>query len=226
MPLAIAAAIVPSVFCASPATASDIIEYSMFPKVRALSLFQVRELATKRSTSIALARSKLNGAQAELKEQRNRVKVNTAGGLDPFSGQVRFYLSLDLERLLQLNKTARDKARQDVEAQQIGHVEATNAAIKAATVAWYALRKSEAATLSANRYRQTAQALFVAADARFRAGSSAIGGSELSGVLSALDGTHRAEDAHQAARSQVALDCLDLAQACGYPTAEEMEAAL
>lgn len=202
------------------------IEYSMFPKLRALSLSQVRELATKRSTRIALARAKLSGAQSDLREQSNRFKVNTAGGLDPFSGQVRFYLSLDLERLLQLNKSQRDKARQDVEAQKIGHTESTNAAIKETTVAWYSLRKSEASVLSASRYRETAQALFVAADARFRAGSSQAGSGELSGVLAALDGTHRADDAHDAARAQVALDCLDVAQSCGYATAEEMEAAL
>ncbi len=204
----------------SPVTVAAI-EYSMFPKVRALSLFQVRELATKRNTRIALASAKLGSAQADLKEQRNRLKVNTAGGLDPFSGQVRFYLNLDLERLLQLNKTARDKARQDVTAQQIGHAESVNATIKEATVAWYSLRKSEAGVVSASRYHETAQALYVAADARFKAGAS-----ELSNVLAAMDGTHRAEDARQTARQQIALDCLDLAQSCGYATAEEMEAAL
>ena len=205
----------------TPATNQSDIEYSMFPKVRALSLSQVRELATKRNTRIALARSKVGGAQAELREQNNRVKVNTSGGLDPFTGKIRFYLSLDLERLLRLNKTQRDKAKQDVEAQKIGQTESVNAAIKEATVAWYALRKSEASVTGANRYRQTAHALYVAADARFKAGVS-----ELSGVLSALDSTYKSDDAYQAAREQVALDCLDVAQACGYATAEEMEAAL
>ena len=197
------------------------IEYSMFPKLRALSLSQVREMATKRNTRIALAKSKVGGAQADVREQNNRVKVNTSGGLDPFSGKVRFYLSLDLERLLRLNKTQRDKARQDLEAQKIGETESINAAIKEATVAWYALRKSEATVSSSSRYRATARALYVAADARFKAGVS-----ELSGVLSALDSTYKSDDAYQAAREQVALDCLDLAQSCGYATAEEMEAAL
>ena len=203
------------------ATNQSDIEYSMFPKVRALSLSQARELATKRNTRIALAKSKVGGAQADLREQNNRVKVNTSGGLDPFSGKIRFYLSLDLERLLRLNKTQRDKARQDVEAQKIGETESFNAAIKEATVAWYSLRKSEAAVTSSARYRETARALYVAADARFKAGVS-----ELSGVLSALDSTYKSDDAYQAAREQVALDCLDVAQACGYATAEEMEAAL
>ena len=205
----------------APATTEADIEYSMFSQVRALSLSKVRELATTRNTRIALAKSKLTGAQSELRDQNNRVKLNTSGGLDPFSGQVRFYLSLDLERLLRLNKAARDKAKQDVEAQKIGQIESTNAAIKEATVAWYSLRKSEASVTSSRRYRETAQALFVASDARFKAGAT-----ELSGVLSALDSTHRAEDAYQSARQQVALDCLDLAQSCGYATAEEMEAAL
>ena len=205
----------------APATNESDIEYSMFPKVRALSLSQVRELATKRNTRIALAKSKVGGAQADLREQNNRVKVNTSGGLDPFTGKIRFYLSLDLERLLRLNKTQRDKARQDVEAQKIGQTESFNAAIKEATVAWYSLRKSEAAVTSSARYRETARALYVAADARFKAGVS-----ELSGVLSALDSTYKSDDAYQASREQVALDCLDVAQACGYATAEEMEAAL
>lgn len=216
-PLSTAADTTPAI---SPLTAATI-EYSMFPRMRTLSLFQVRELAKKRNSRIALAGAKLGNAEAELKEQRNRIKLNTAGGLDPFSGQVKFYLSLDLERLLQLNKTARDKARQDVEAQKIGRTDSINATIKEATVAWYGLRKSEAQVVSASRYRQTAQALYVAADARFRAGAT-----ELAGVLATLDGTHRADDAHQAARQQIALDCLDLAQSCGYATAEEMEAAL
>lgn len=201
----------------APAT----IEYSIFPKARALSLAQVRELATQRNTRIALAKAKLSGAQTDLKEQQNRFKINSGGGLDPFNGKVRFYLALDLERLLQLNKAERNKARQEVEAQQIGHVESTNAAIKEATVAWYGLRKSEAGVTSAIRYRDTAQALYVSADARFRAGSG-----ELSGVLSALDGTHKANESFSATRQQVALDCLELAQSCGYATAEEMEAAL
>ncbi len=201
----------------APAT----IEYSIFPKVRALSLAQVRELATQRNTRIALAKAKLSGAQTDLKEQQNRFKINSGGGLDPFNGKVRFYLTLDLERLLQLNKAERNKARQEVDAQRLGQAESTNATIKEATVAWYGLRKSEAGVTSAIRYRDTAQALYVSADARFRAGSG-----ELSGVLSALDGTHKANESFSAARQQVALDCLELAQSCGYATPEEMEAAL
>ena len=194
---------------------------TIFPRMRALDLGTVRALALERSTAIALSTSKLAQAQAELREQRDRFKVSTAGGLDPFTGKVRFYLSLDLERLLQLNKQQRIAAQQGVEAQAIGQTDARNGAIKGVTVAWYGLRRAETAVTAAARYRETAQAIYVAADARFKAGQG-----ELTGVLSGLRGTWQSEDAYTSARQDVALACLDLAQACGYATAEEMEAAL
>lgn len=193
----------------------------IFPKVRGLGLGAVRAMALKQSTSIALAQSKLGQARAELRDQENRFKVNTQGGLDPFSGKVRFYLALDLERLLQLNTQQRAVARQAVEAQSIGQTDAQNTTLKGVTVAWFGLQRAEASVLSAARYRETSNAIYVAADARFKAGEG-----ELTGVLSGLRGTWESEDAYSRARQDVALACLDLAQACGYSTAEEMEAAL
>lgn len=204
----------------------------MFPRIRGLDLAQVRALALKQSTSIALAQAKLNQAQAELKDQRNRFKLTPDGGIGfgvnpnnpnggAFSNKVSFYLSLDLERLLQLNKKEREQARQEVEAQNIGKTDAQNAALKGVTAAWFSLRRAEAAVLAASRYRETANAIYIAADARFKAGQG-----ELSGVLSGLRGTWESEDAYNRARQDVALACLDLAQASGYATAEEMEAAL
>ncbi len=206
---------------AAPNGVAGALPPSIFPKVRALNLGTVRELALKQSTAIALAQSKLGQAQAELRDQNNRFKLNTQGGLDPFSGQVRFYLSLDLERLLQLNTQQRAVARQAVEAGSIGHTDAQNAALKGVSTAWFGLQRAEASVSSAGRYRETSQAIYVAADARFRAGQG-----ELPGVLAGLRGTWESEDAYARARQDVALACLDLAQACGYPTAEEMEAAL
>lgn len=194
---------------------------TLFPQIRALDLSAARALATQRSTAIALALSRVGAAQAELKDQQSRLKLNTAGGLDPFSGKVRFYLSLDMERLLGLNKTAKSKARRQVEAEQIGKTEATNSAVKDVTTAWYGLRRAETAVAGASRYRETAHALYVSADAKFKAGAG-----ELSGVLSSLDGTFKSDEALSLARQNVALACLDLAQACGYTTAEEMESAL
>ena len=210
-------------FEATSSTRSDDnnVENTMFARIRALDLSSARALATKRSTAIALATSRIGAAQSDLKDQQNRLKLNSAGGLDPFSGKVRFYLSLDMERLLGLNKAAKSKARRVVEVEQIGKTEATNGAVKDVTAAWYGLRRSETAVVSAARYKETARALYVSSDAKFKAGAG-----ELSGVLSALDGTFKSEEAYNTARQNVALACLDLAQACGYTTAEEMEAAL
>ena len=89
------------------------------------------------------------------------------------------------------------------------------------SAAWYSLETAEMAVTSANRRVETSRALYVASDAKFKAGVG-----ELSGVLSSLSATSEAEDVYQAARQRVALGCLELAQACGYMTAEEMEAAL
>lgn len=219
-------------FDTTSSTRSD--ENTLFAGIRALDLSSARALATKRSSAIALANAKVGGAQADLDELRNRIKINSAGGLgigtnplesNPqggvFSPKVRLYLSLDLERLLQLNKAQRTKAKRAIEAEQIGKTDATNSAIKDVTTAWYGLRRVETAVVTAARYKETARALYVSADARFKAGAG-----ELSGVLSALDGTYKSEEAYETARQSVALACLDLAQACGYTTAEEMEAAL
>lgn len=212
--------------------ASD--ETVIFPRIRRLELPEVRALATKRSSTIALADAKAAGTRADLKELQNRFKIGTAGGLgigsSPFesgnrggifSPKVRLYLSLDLERLLQLNKQQRVKAQQAIEAEDIGHLQAVNAAIRDVSGSWFALRKAETSVVAAARYRETASALYVAADARFKAGDG-----QLSSVLSALDGTYKSDEAFSAARQAVALACLDLAQSCGYSTAEEMEAAL
>lgn len=223
---------------ASPARAQSTPEFdrtspTIFPKLRALDLPAVRGLALKQSTSIALAGAKTGQARADLRDLQNRFKIGTGGGIgigsSPFqqnngglfSSKVSFYLSLDLERLLQLNKQQRVKAQQAIKAEEIGETDAQNAAIKSATTAWFGLRRTEASVTAASRYRETAQAIYVAADARFKSGQG-----ELSGVLSGLRGTWESEDAYNRARQDVALACLELAQACGYATAEDMEAAL
>lgn len=193
----------------------------MFPRIAELDLTEVRALAIERAPEIALAGAKVGAAQADLAEQRNRLKLNTAGGLDPFDGKIRFYLALDLERLLQLNGAAREKARRIVESEQIGQTQATNSVTKTATVAWYDLRRTLANDTSARRRAEVAAALYVAADARFKVGSG-----ELSGVLSALSAQSESADAITAATQAVALASLDVAQAYGYPTAEAMEADL
>lgn len=192
-----------------------------FAKIRALGLPDVRTLAIKRAPSIALANAKVKAAEAEAREISRRLKINTTGGLDPFSGQVRFYLALDLERLAGLNKGEKDKAARGVEAEKIGATEAQNAAIKSVTEAWFTLRRAIDTEKSATRQLVTARALYTASDARFKAG---IG--ELNAVLSAMSARSNAEDNLRAARAAIILACLDLAQACGYSTAEEMEAAL
>ena len=194
---------------------------ALFPRIADLELTEVRALAIQRAPEIALAQAKTAAAQADLAEQRKRLKLNTAGGLDPFDGKIRFYLALDLERLLQLNGAAREKARRIVESEQIGQTQATNAVTKSATVAWYDLRRTLANDTSARRRAEVAAALYVAADARFKVGSG-----ELSGVLSALSAQSESADAVTAATQAVALASLDVAQACGFATAEEMEAFL
>lgn len=194
---------------------------TIFPKLRSIDLSTARTLATKRSSAIAIAEAKIGAAQSDLKDQQNHFKLNTAGGIDPFSGQVRFYLNLDMERLLGLNKAAKSKAKRAVEAEQISKTTATNGAVKDVTVAWYSLQRTQAGVIAAARYLETAEALYVSTDAKFKAGSA-----ELSGVLSALEGKSKSQESYQAARHAVVLACLDLAQACGYTTAEEMEAAL
>lgn len=207
---------------------------SIYHKMRGLDLATSRDLATKRSSSIALSGTRIGAAEADLAELRNRIKINTAGGLGVgtsplqsgggggvFTPKVQLYLSLDLERLLQLNKAQRTKAKRLIEAENIGKTTATNGAIKDVTTAWYAMQRANAGVISAIRYRESSHALYVSADAKFRAGTG-----ELSGVLAALDATYKSDEAYAASRHTVALACLDLAQACGYTTAEEMEAAL
>ena len=193
----------------------------IFPQVRALSLEQCRDLAIKRSPALALSLAKLAGARAELSEQEKRLKVTTQGGFDPFTGKIRFYLALDLERLLQLNKQERERARQNAQAEAIGVTQSNHFALRSVSAAWYGLRRAESGVVGAARLRDTSRALYVAADARFTAGQG-----ELGGVLASLRSQSDAEDAFERARQDVALGCLDLAQSCGYATAEEMEAAL
>jgi outer membrane protein TolC len=216
----------------APAWCQEAAQAPIFPKMRVLDLGECRALALKRSAKLALAGAQLAQAQAELKDQRNRFKLGTGGGIGfgvnpnaanggAFSNKVSFYLSLDLERLLQLNKAEREKARQAVEAERIGQTTAELSTQKDVTTAWYGVRSAEAGVLAAQRYRETAQALHLAADARFKAGQG-----ELSGVLASLRGTWESEAAYEQARRAVILACLDLAQSCGYATAEEMEAAL
>ncbi len=196
-------------------------ESAIFLRLRGLSLEECRALSLARSNSIALSIAKVSQARAELKEQESRFKVNTQGGLDPFTGKIRFYLALDLERLLQLNRQARAQAKFALDAQSISQSDARNAALKGVTAAWYGLRRAENSVESAARLTQTSRALHVSADARFQSGAG-----ELTGVLSSLKALADAEDSYQRARQDVILGALDLAQSCGYATAEEMEAAL
>lgn len=193
----------------------------IFPRIRALSLPEARALALKRSPAIALSSAKIAAAEADRKDVARRIKIDTTGGLDPFSGQVRFYLALDLERLAGLNRAQKENARQKVEAERIGAISTQQDALKRVSSAWYALNASQMSVESNTRRREMARALYVAADASFKAGEG-----QLSGVLSSLAGTSEADDAFQTARQNVALGCLELAQSCGYMTAEEMEAAL
>lgn len=205
----------------SRAQEGDDAKTAIFPRIRALSLERTRSLASERSATISLAQAKFAQAQAEEREVVRRFKLDTAGGLDPFSQQIRFYVALDLERLLGLNRQEKERARQATEQSRIGRLTAHADAMKGATTAWFALVAANAGVGSAARRKEAAQALYVVADARFKAGQS-----ELSGVMSALQGTYSAEDAFESARQTVALTCLDLAQSCGYSTAEEMEASL
>ena len=192
-----------------------------FGHIRKLSLEDVRALALQRAPAIAQAKAKIEAAQAEERELKKRIVPNFGGGIDPFSGQVRYYMNLDFQRLFQLNKAERQKARRAVEAEQSGHTQAQNAAIASVTAAWFGLKRAEAAHTTARRNLITAKAIFVSADARFRAGTG-----ELGSVLSALNGKASGEDAVTSSRQSLLLACLTLAQRCGYPTAEEMEGAL
>ena len=194
---------------------------SIFPQVRALTLEQARAIAMKRSPALALSAAQIAAAQANERDVSRRIKIDTTGGLDPFTGRVRFYLALDLERLAGLNRAQKDNARSKVAAERIGAITTEQGAMARVSAAWYSLETAEMAVTSANRRVETSRALYVASDAKFKAGVG-----ELSGVLSSLSATSEAEDVYQAARQRVALGCLELAQACGYMTAEEMEAAL
>ncbi len=191
-----------------------------FGHIRKLSLEEVRALALERAPAIAQAKAKIEAAQAEEKELKKRIVPQVGGGIDPFSGQVRYYMNLDLQRLLQLNKAERQKAKRTVEAEEQGRIQAQNAAIASVTAAWFGLKRAEAGHATARRNLITAKAIFVSADARFRAGTG-----ELGSVLSALNGKASGEDAVTSTRQGLLLACLTLAQACGYATAEEMEAA-
>ena len=192
-----------------------------FGHIRALSLEQVRALALERAPSIAQAKAKIEAAQAEERELKKRIVPQVGGGIDPFSGQVRYYMNLDLQRLFQLNRAEREKARRQVEAEQAGQTQAQNGAIASVTAAWFGLQRAEAGHTTARRNLITAKAMFVSADARFRAGTG-----ELGSVLSALGGKATSEDAVTSTRQNLLLACLTLAQGCGYATAEDMEAAL
>lgn len=192
-----------------------------FGHIRALSLPQVRALALERAPAIAAAKAKIEAAKAEERQLKKRIVPNFGGGIDPFSGQVRYYMNLDFQRLFQLNKAERQKAHRAVEAEQLGQTDAQNGAIASVTSAWFGLQRAEAAHTTARRNLITAKAIFVSADARFRGGTG-----ELGSVLSALNGKASSEDAVTSTRQSLLLACLTLAQASGYPTAEEMEAAL
>lgn len=192
-----------------------------FGHIRKLSLEEVRALALERAPAIAQAKAKIEAAQAEEKELKKRIVPQVGGGIDPFSGRVRYYINLDLQRLLQLNKAERQKAHRVVEAEQQGQTQAQNGAIASVTAAWFGLKRAEAGHATARRNLITAKAIFVSADARFRAGTG-----ELGSVLSALNGKASGEDAVTSTRQGLLLACLTLAQACGYSTAEEMEGAL
>lgn len=193
----------------------------LFPRVRAITLEQARALAMKKSPALALSNAKIAAAQADEREVSRRFKINTAGGLDPFAGKIRFYLALDLERLAGLNKAERQSAKEKVEQQKLGAITSQQDTMKRVSAAWYALASAQMGVESAARRQSAARALYVAADARFRAGQG-----ELSGVLSSMNGSFGAEDAYQTARQNVAVACLELAQACGYLTAETMESDL
>lgn len=192
-----------------------------FGQIRKLSLEQVRALALERAPTIAQAKAKIEAAQAEARELKKRIVPNFGGGIDPFSGQVRYYMNLDFARLLQLNKAERQKAKRAIEAEQASHKDAQNGAIASVTAAWFGLKRAEAGHTTARRNLITAKAIFISADARFRGGTG-----ELGSVLSALNGKASGEDAVTSTRQSLLLACLTLAQACGYPTAEEMEAAI
>ncbi len=189
-----------------------------FGHIRHLSLEEVRVLALQRAPAIAAARAKIEAAQAQERELKKRIVPNFGGGIDPFSGQVRYYMNLDFQRLFQLNKAERQKAKRAVEAEQAGHTQAQNSAIAGVTAAWFGLQRAEAGHKTARRNLITAKAIFVSADARFRGGTG-----ELGSVLSALNGKASGEDAVTSTRQSLLMACLTLAQACGYSTAEEMD---
>ena len=193
----------------------------IFPRVRALSLEQARALAMKRSPALALSGARVAEAEGAQRDVSRRIKLDTTGGLDPFSGQVRFYLALDLERLIGLNKGEKESARQKVEAEKINRTTSEQTAMARVSTAWYGLSTAQANVTSAGRRKEIARALYAASDARFKAGAG-----ELNDVLGALSSNTQALDAYEASRQQVALACLELAQSCGYLTAEAMEAAL
>ena len=194
---------------------------SIFPRVRSLSLEQSRALAMKRSPALALSSARVAEAQGVERDVSRRIKLDTTGGFDPFSREVRFYLALDLERLIGLNKGEKEAARQKVAAEKINLTTSEQTAMARVSTAWYGLSTAQASVTSAGRRKEIARALYAASDARFKAGAG-----ELSNVLGALSAHTQAEDAYQASRQGVALACLELAQACGYLTAEEMEAIL
>ena len=194
---------------------------AIFPQIRALSLEGARALAMKRSPALALSAARVAEAQGNERDVSRRIKLDTTGGLDPFSGQVRFYLALDLERLIGLNKGEKESARQKVAAERINQTTSEQTAMARVSTAWYALSTAQSNVGSAGRRKEIARALYAASDARFKAGEG-----ELGGVLGALSANTQAEDAYEAARQTVALACLELAQACGYLTAEAMEAAI
>jgi len=181
----------------------------------------VRALALERAPAIAQAKAKIEAAQAEEKELKKRIVPQVGGGIDPFSGQVRYYMNLDFQRLFQLNKAERQKAKRAVESEQMGKTDAQNSAIASVTSAWFGLQRAEAAHTTARRNLITAKAIFVSADARFRAGTG-----ELGSVLSAMNGQASSEDAVTSTRQSLLLACLTLAQACGFSTVEEMDYAL
>lgn len=183
----LAGLVVSLVFFRVEAARCDPREAAIFPRLRRLSLEECRALSLSRSSSIALSTAKVAQARAALREQENRFKVNTQGGLDPFTGKIRFYLSLDLERLLRLNREARAQAKFALDTQSIGQSDARDAALKSVTAAWYGLRRAENAVASAARLTQTSRALHVSADARFQSGAG-----ELSGVLASLKALTRA----------------------------------
>lgn len=194
---------------------------SLFPQIRGLSLEGARALAMKRSPALALSSARVAEAQGAARDVSRRIKLDTTGGLDPFSGQVRFYLALDLERLIGLNKGEKESARQKVAAEKINQATSEQTAMARVSTAWYGLATAQATVTSAGRRKEIARALYAASDARFKAGAG-----ELGDVLGALSANTQAVDSYQASRQGVALACLELAQSCGYLTAETMEAAL